>query len=79
MAYKFLERMENEEVQMYLSEKKYFEAWITAMRENELSVEQFGYKLEQEIFLKSSPLTEQEKESLIIEFFDMTYQGEWIN
>ena len=78
MAYGFIERNENEEVQMYLNEEMYFEAWITAMRTAEITAEQFSYKLEQEVYCKSSKLSDDEKDSLYNEWADLTRCGEWI-
>jgi hypothetical protein len=77
MAYGFLERQKDEEVKMYLEEEMYFEAWITVMRNTNLTAEQFSYKLEQECYCKSSKLSEDEKDSLYCEWCDLTSGGEW--
>ena len=79
MAYGFIKKVSerDNEVKIYVDEKKAFEAWITAMRNTDLTAEEFYEKIEDEMLLKHPRLTDEEYESLQLEWMDLTYQREW--
>ena len=69
MAYGKLERFaeENETCGTFFDEGKIFEAWTIYIRECPKSAEEICEDIEQEVYKKSCPMTEDEKESLQIE------------
>ena len=69
MAYGKLERFaeENENCGTFFEEGKIFEAWTIYIRECPKSAEEICEDIEQEVYKKSCPMTEDEKESLQIE------------
>ena len=83
MAYNFENKMAktDDDVKLYLDEGMYFEAWITIIRHWEGDYDDLWEKLEQEFMKKTTPLTEDEIESLNYEFFECRCDAEneaWI-
>ena len=70
MAYGFLKRQAKiyEGVKTYLKEGMIFEAFIEIIREADLPPEEIYRQIETEAYLKNSRLTEDEYESLQIEW-----------
>lgn len=72
MAYGFEQKQAeiNDDVKLFLDEKMFFEAWTMIIRNWEGDFDTLWEKLEQEFMKKSTKLTEDEIESLNLEFFD---------
>ncbi len=78
MAYGFIERQNDEEVQTYLEENRYFEAWIATLRNaNDVTADTMWEKIEQEMTLKNPKLTDEELESIEIEYYDLTQNADY--
>ena len=73
MAYGFEQKMakNDETVELYLNERMHFEAWITIINHWESDWDKLEAKLDQEFYKKTTPLTDDEIESLQCEFYDM--------
>lgn len=78
MAYNFENKQaENDpDVKLYLEEGMHFEAWIMIIRHWTGDFDTLWEKLEQEFMKKSTPLTEDEIESLNYEFFECRNDAE---
>jgi len=72
MAYGFEQKQAeiDDDVKLYLDENMHFEAWTMIIRHWEGDFDDLWEKLEQEFMKKTTKLTEDEIESLDIEFFD---------
>ena len=79
MAYGKLERFaeENETCGTFYEEGKIFEAWTIYIRECEKSAEEIYDDIEQEVYKKSCPMTDDEKESLQVESVDYLRSRRW--
>ena len=84
MAYNFENKQaENDpDVKLYLEEGMHFEAWTMIIRHWEGDFDTLWEKLEQEFMKKSTPLTQDEIDTLNVEFFyyrDEAEKQAWIN
>lgn len=72
MAYNKIEKFAktNKTAQEYLNENDYFGAWITYIREADKSAQTIVDDIDQECYIKKSPLTDDEKCALQIEAMD---------
>lgn len=72
MAYGFEQKQSKNDpdVELYLSENMHFEAWTMIIRHWEGDFDTLWEKLEQEFMKKTTKLTQDEIDSLNIEFFD---------
>ena len=79
MAYGKLKRFaeENETCGTFYEEGKIFEAWTIYIRECEKSAEEICDDIEQEVYKKSCPMSEDEKESLQVESLDYLRSRRW--
>ena len=84
MAYNFENKQaENDpDVKLYLDEGMHFEAWTMIIRHWEGDFDELWEKLEQEFMKKSTQLTQDEIDTLNVEFFyyrDEAEKQAWIN
>ena len=78
MAYNFENKQakNDPEVKLYLDEGMFFEAWTTIIRHWTGDFDELYDQLEKEFNKKSTPLTDDETESLYVEFFDYRAKSE---
>jgi len=78
MAYNFENKIAktDDDVKLYLDEGMHFEAWTMIIRHWTGNFDDLWEKLEQEFMKKSTPLTEDEIESLDYEFHEYRKKAE---
>ena len=79
MAYNFeyKQAKKDQDVELYLNEGMHFEAWTTIIRHWTGDFDDLWEKLEKELMKKSSKLTQEEKDSLEIEFIDYRQKAKY--
>lgn len=78
MAYGFEQKQakNDPDVELYLNENMHFEAWTMIIRHWEGDFDDLYEQLERESYKKTTKLTDEEVESLIIEFDDYRRKAE---
>lgn len=78
MAYGFEQKQakNDPDVELYLNENMLFEAWTMIIRHGEGDFDDLYEQLERECYKKTTKLTEEDIESLIIEFDDYRRKAE---